>query len=303
MKTENPCIIVICGPTGVGKTDLAIKVAQHFDTEIISADSRQVYKELNIGTAKPTDEQLSKITHHLISHFSIQEKFTAGDFEKVALEIAMDILKRKKIAILCGGSGLYIKAFLEGLDDLPEVPEKIKKALQHELELSGLSNLLNELRKKDPFYFEEVDKKNPHRVIRALAVIRSSGRTFSEFRSGKQKVRPFKVIKIGITRPREELNELLIQRLDSMIRNGLLEEARTLMKFKEKPSLQTVGYKEGFEYLEGKITLEESVELMKRNSRNYAKRQLTWFRKDSGITWFEPDEYNLILEHIRQRLN
>jgi len=303
MESENHCIIVICGPTGVGKTDLAIKLAQYFDTEIISADSRQIYMELNIGTAKPTNEQLSKVKHHLINYISVQEKFTAGDFERVALKIAAGIMNRKKIAILCGGSGLYIKAFLEGFDDLPEVPSEIKKELQKEFETNGLSDMLNELEKKDPFYFEEVDRRNPHRVIRALAVIRSSGLPFSELRSGKKKVRPFKVIKIGIGLSREVLYDTLNQRLDSMIDDGLMDEARAMMKYKNESSLQTVGYNEAFEYLEGKITLEESVKLMKKNSRNYAKRQFTWFRKDSGITWFEPNEYDLILEHIREHLN
>ncbi len=295
-------LIVVVGPTAVGKTDLCIRLAKWFGTEILSADSRQFYKEMSIGTAKPTPTEMMSIPHHFIDSHTIHDAYSVGYFEREALATLEQIYKEKDIAILTGGSGLYIKVVCEGIDDMPEVDMPLRQQLNQLLEDEGLNNLLEKLKKLDPIYYEEVDRANPQRVIRALEVCLSTGKPFSSFRKQKKADRPFECIKIGLNRTREELYERINHRMDLMLQNGLLEEAKALYPYRQHNALQTVGYKEIFDYLEGQYDWEECIRLLKRNSRHYAKRQLTWFRKDEAITWFHPEAYEEIIDFIQKRL-
>ena len=295
-------LIVIAGPTAVGKTDLSIKLAKHFHTEILSADSRQFFREMSIGTAKPTLEEQQGVKHYFIDSHSISEEYNAGQFEIDALKILDKIFQEKDVAILVGGSGLYVRALCEGMDEMPEVAPEIREKLNQRLETEGLETLCLELEKLDPEYYAQVDKANPQRVVRALEVCLASGKPYSYFRNQKKKVRPFQVIKIGLTRNREELYQRIDLRMDMMLQQGLLEEAENLEKFQNHNALQTVGYTEIFDFLKGKYDWEEAVRLLKRNSRRYAKRQLTWFRKDPDFTWFQASEEKEILAFIEERL-
>lgn len=283
MKT----LLVICGPTASGKTELAISKAKEFSTEIISADSRQFYKELTIGTAKPSEAQLKEVKHHFIDSHSITETFTAGKFETAALDLLDKLFRERDTVILVGGSGLYINAVVNGFDPMPEISEPVRKGLQELYEEQGITGLQELLKEKDPDYFAQVDLKNPQRLIRALEVS-LSGRPYSELRkgaSGLRRERPFEVQKLAIDIPREKLYERIDARVDKMMKQGLLDEVKRLVDYKEHNALNTVGYSELFEFLEGKINLEEAVRLIKRNTRHYAKRQLTWFRRDEEIKW------------------
>jgi tRNA dimethylallyltransferase len=291
-------LIVILGPTASGKTELAIDLALHFDTEIISTDSRQFYREMNIGTAKPSNGQLAQIKHHFINHLSVTDSYSAGDFEKEALETANRIFNQKDYCIAVGGSGLYIKALCEGLDDFPEVNDDIKQDIQMRFEQKGIQYLQEELKQKDPEYYKTVDLQNPHRLMRALTVCESSGKPFSLFRKKHLKERPFTIQKFGIKIERQTLYERINQRVDKMIEYGLLEEVKSLKSFWENKALDTVGYREFMDYLNNKITYEKAMELIKRNSRRYAKRQMTWFRKDENIKWFEPSDFKSISASI-----
>lgn len=294
----NKTLIVVSGPTASGKTELAIALARHFETEIISADSRQFYREMNIGTAKPSPEQLREVRHHFINHLSVADTYSAGDFEKDALAMAGQVFKQKDMLVAVGGSGLYIRALCEGLDDFPEVDDKIKQSVQADFEKHGIQFLQNKLKQKDPDYYQIVDLQNPHRLMRALAVCESSSRPFSSFRKKKMSKRPFKIIQTGIEMPRQKLYDRINQRVDNMIESGLLEEVRALKPFWKNKALDTVGYREFIAYLKNEITYEKAIELIKRNTRRYAKRQLTWFRKDPDIKWFEPLELNTIIASI-----
>jgi len=293
-------LIVIVGPTGVGKTEVAIELALHFNTEILSADSRQFYRELNIGTAKPTSQQLSRINHYFINSLTILDDYNAGNFESDALKILEECFQHNQTLILCGGSGLYINAVCQGLDEIPHVPDGVREALNQEFALKGLNDLLEELKSLDPIFYQKIDKNNPQRVIRALEVCRSTGRPYSTFRHNKKKDREFKIIKIGLERDREELYLLIEQRVDDMIASGLFEEAEGLFVYRLKNALQTVGYQEIFGYLEGAYDREEAVRLLKRNTKRYVKRQFTWFKKDPGIQWFHPREFSSIINFITQ---
>lgn len=293
-------LIVIAGPTAVGKTDLCIRLARELNTEIISADSRQIFREMTIGTAKPSAEELQKVTHHFIDSHSIHDKYTAGDYEREALEKVEQLFVSHGRLILTGGSGLYINAVTEGMADIPEVPAAIRETLNQRLASEGLEALTLELQKLDPVYYAQVDLKNPQRVTRALEVCLGTGKKYSELRNQSKKKRDFEVIKIGLIRPREELYARIDHRVDIMIEQGLFAEAEALFPFKEHYALQTVGYKEIFDYLEGLYDKDEAVRLLKRNTRRYAKRQLTWFRKDESIEWFHPDHFESILDHIQQ---
>lgn len=273
-------LLVIGGATATGKTALAIRLARHFGTEILSADSRQLYREMSIGTAKPTEEELAAAPHHFIHHISIEEPYSVGDYEREALALLEKLFQEHEVVILCGGSGLYIKAVCEGLDVFPEVPPEVRQEVESWYAAEGIGPLQEELRKVDPEYYEEVDRQNPHRLIRALALHRASGKRMSELRQGQAKARFYQPHYFQLTMEREELYERINRRVDRMLEAGLVEEARALYPRKHLPALQTVGYQELFDYFDGKHDLEEAVRLIKRNSRRYAKRQLTWFRRD-----------------------
>lgn len=296
-------LITVAGPTAVGKTELCIKLAQQLETEIISADSRQLYREMHIGTAKPTKEELKMAKHHFIDSHSIHTPYNAGDYEREALQLIGQLFKQKKTLILTGGSGLYINAVIEGMADIPEVGEDVRIKLNQRLADDGLDVLVRELKELDPEYYEEVDLKNPQRVTRALEVCIGTGRKYSELRSQPPAKRNFEVIKIGLNRPRAELYERINERMDIMIGQGLFKEAEQLYPFRQHAALQTVGYKEIFDYMDGKYDREEAVRLLKRNTRRYAKRQLTWFGKDEGIRWFHPDELENIILYVRSVTN
>lgn len=291
-------LIVVVGPTAVGKTKTCISLAQHYGSAIVSADSRQFYREMNTGTAKPSHDELQLAQHYLVDHLSIHHPYTVKDFEQDALKAIGHIYASTDIAILSGGSGLFVKAVCEGLDEIPDIPASYRKELIQEYEETGAEPLLHQLQLLDPTYYETVDRSNTQRVIRALEVIRHTGKPFSAFRQNRKAQRPFNLIKIGLTLPREILYARINARMDEMIRNGLFEEAKALHPFKTLNALQTVGYSEIFGYLDGEYDKEEAIRLLKRNSRRYAKRQLTWFNKDQEIAWFSPDEWDAIVHHI-----
>ncbi|GIV33395.1 MAG: tRNA dimethylallyltransferase 1 [Chitinophagales bacterium] len=290
-------LITIVGPTASGKTDLAAAIARYYQTEIISADSRQVYKELNIGVARPDPQLLAEIKHHFIASHSVLDDFNAGKFEIAAIAVLEQVFRNHPVAVMVGGSGLYIKAVCEGLDEIP-ADSRVRKILQQELKSRGLPALVDKLRSVDPAYCSVADLANPRRVLRALEVALSTGRPYSSFRQGHRKSRNFRIIKIGLALPRNELYTRIQQRVDEMMKKGLLEECRKLLHYKEIPALQTVGYKELFDYLEGKTSLPDAVENIKQNTRNFAKRQMTWFRKDAGIRWFNPEQPQVILWYL-----
>ena len=295
-------LIVIMGPTAIGKTEVAIDIAKEFKTEIVSADARQFYKEMNIGTAKPSDEQLKEVRHHLINSLNITDNYNAGSFEKDALNVFDAIYKHNDIAVMVGGSGLYINAVCYGIDEMPETNTETREALSEKYSKEGLQSLVDELKQVDPDYYEKVDKANPHRIIRALEVFRNTGLPYSAFLNKEKKQRPFKVIKIGLDMDRKELYKRINGRVDAMIERGLEEEVKSLSDYKQSNSMQTVGYAEWFDYFDRKISLERVIELIKQNSRRYAKRQLTWFRKDKEIKWFLPDNQGEIVKYIMEEI-
>jgi len=286
----NKTLIVIAGPTAVGKTAAAIAVAQHYQTEIISADSRQFYKEMSIGTAKPSGSELAAVKHHFIDSHSIAESFSVGDFERAGLKVLNNIFSHHDVAVLVGGSGLFIKAICEGFDDLPQADPSIRNQLNEELQQTGIEYLQQQLADVDPEYYGQVDIQNPQRLIRALEVYRSTGRPFSSFRLDQRRHRPFKVVKLGLNLPRPQLYVRINERVEQMIVHGLVEEVRSLLPYRNLNALNTVGYSELFEYFDGKISLADAIEKIKQNTRRFAKRQLTWFNRDAEITWYKPDE-------------
>jgi tRNA dimethylallyltransferase len=293
-------LVVIVGPTAVGKTDLSIKLAKSLETEIVSADSRQIFREMNVGTAKPTEAELLAVKHHLINSHSVAEDYDAATFATDALEVLRQIFSTHQFAILCGGSGLYIKGVCEGFDDIPEVSSEIRDDLVKNYEASGISYLQNLMEELDPELLHQIDRNNPHRLIRALEVRIATGFSISTFRKKNTADRDFNILKIGLELPREILNQRIDDRMDMMIQQGLFEEAKSLYTFREKNALQTVGYQEVFDYMDGKYSYEEAVRLLKRNSRRYAKRQMTWFKRDPDIKWFNPDQCEEILQRINQ---
>lgn len=292
-------LIVIVGPTAVGKTALAIHVAKEFHTEIISADSRQIYRELTIGTAKPNEAELQEVHHHFINSHSIIQDFDAATFGEEALALIYKIFETHDFLVVCGGSGLYIKALLEGFDDIPEVPDRVRDQLIEDFETKGLLWLQNKMRELDPEHLQKIDQKNPMRLMRALEVKLATGQSISTFQKQVVKDLPFKIVKMGLELDRAKLYERIDQRMDEMIGQGLFDEAKELYPFKVKNALQTVGYQEIFDFMDGQYDREEAVRLLKRNSRRYAKRQLTWFKRDEQIRWFKPSEVTAIDEFIR----
>lgn len=298
MKT----LIVILGPTASGKTALAIQLAVFLKTEIINADSRQFYKGMDIGTAKPTPQELTTVKHHFIDTLSPVEEYNVGNYETDALEVLQGIFNNKDQAILAGGSGLYINAICKGLDQLPSGNPEIRKRLEDAFEKNGIAALQKELRELDPEYYQEVDIQNPHRLIRAIEVCILSGEKFSALRKSTSKKRPFTILKIGLLPEREEMYQRINQRVDEMLANGLVEEARTFIPLKEKNALRTVGYQELFSFFENQIQLEEAIDEIKKNTRRYAKRQLTWFKKDPEIHWFAPESQNEIIAFLSNHL-
>lgn len=279
-------LIVILGPTASGKTTLSIALAKHLNTEIISADSRQFYREMAIGTAKPSDEEQDGVKHHFIDSHSIEEVFSAGEFEQAALGVLDTIFKTNDDAICVGGSGMYIDALCEGLDDIPR-DLTIRTELNSFVQENGLETLKEELKNKDREFYNQIDLNNPQRLIRAIEVIRITGKKYSELRRKQHKKRPFEIVKFGISHDREILYDRINRRVDIMVQEGLFLEVESLIKHRGHNALNTVGYKEIFDYLDGKFTKEEAIELIKRNTRRYAKRQLTWFRKDPSIIWLD----------------
>ncbi len=297
-------LINIIGPTAIGKTSLSIKVARHFNTEIISADSRQFFKEMKIGTAVPEKHELEAAPHHFIQHISVEDNYSVGDFERNAIKKLEDLFQSHDLVVMVGGSGLYIKAITEGLDNFPEVDPQIRQNLNKHLEEDGIDWLQQKLFVLDPEYYKSADVQNPHRLIRALEICIETGKPFSSFLDQEKKARHFKTISIGLTADRELIYERINKRVDLMIKNGLVEEARALYSKRELNALNTVGYKELFQYFDGDIDLETAISEIKKNTRRFAKRQLTWFRKDENIEWFKYDEDpQLILEYIERQIS
>ncbi|MEQ8363779.1 MAG: tRNA (adenosine(37)-N6)-dimethylallyltransferase MiaA [Cyclobacteriaceae bacterium] len=291
-------LIVVVGPTAVGKTGIAIQLAKTFHSEIISADSRQLYKEMTIGTAKPSVHELEEVKHHFIDHISIEKTYDAGQYGRDAHDLISEIFKNKDMLILCGGSGLYVKAILEGFDEMPDIPDSLRQEIIEEYNEKGLDWLQQQVSEHDPEYFNEVDQKNPQRLMRAIEVIRHSGLPASSFRKKEKRKLPFGVVKIGLELDRNTLYDRINQRVDDMFEAGLLEEARKLHPKKSLNALQTVGYQELFGYFDGDYDLEEAVRLLKRNTRRYAKRQMTWFKKDDEIKWFQPSQLDEVVNYI-----
>lgn len=295
-------LIVIVGPTAVGKSEVAIEIARKFETDIISADSRQFYKELNIGTAKPTSIQLNAAKHHFIDSHSIQDYYSAGGFERDVLKLLDSLFARSSTAILVGGSGMYIDAVCNGMNDQPEVPQEIRLHYKNLLKERGLDALVEELRIRDLPYYNLVDKNNPQRVVRALEVCLFTGQKFSSFNKNQLVKRPFNIVKIGLTLDRELLYKRIDVRMEKMIKDGLFDEAKQLHPFKDLYALQTVGYTEIFNFMEGQYDKDEAVRLLKRNSRRYSKRQMTWFKRDQEIQWFNPESKEDIDRYVTSRI-
>tara|TARA_R110000796_G_scaffold252619_2_gene388797 strand:- start:43000 stop:43905 length:906 start_codon:yes stop_codon:yes gene_type:complete len=292
-------LISVVGPTAIGKTKLAIELAKHYQTAIISADSRQFFKEMKIGTAVPSEEELATAPHHFIQHKSILESYSVGDFERDAIQLLEDLFQEKNVIILVGGSGLYIDAITKGLDNFPEVQPEIRITLNKQLEKEGITVLQEQLKNLDPYYFNKVDIQNPHRLIRALEICIGTGKHYSSFLNKEKNIRPFNIVTVGIDAERDIIYDRINQRVDLMIKEGLIDEVKLLLKHKDLNALQTVGYKELFNYLDEKWSLNFAISEIKKNTRRFAKRQLTWFRKNEKTIWVD---YNYKISEILNRL-
>ncbi len=290
MYSGQKYLISIVGPTAVGKTAAAIQLANHYQTEILSADSKQLFREISIGTAKPTDEELAQAHHHFINSHQVTEAFSVGDFEKQGLIILKKIFEQHNVAIMAGGSGLYVNAIINGFDDLPAAPPEIREKLNQLLSTEGIEVLQQKLFNADPVYYNQVDLNNPQRLIRALEVFESTGKPYSSFRKGSIAKRDFNIVKIGLDLPREELYNRINKRVDTMIADGLIDEVKALTQYRHLNALNTVGYTEVFDYLDGKTDLATAIAMVKQNTRRFAKRQLTWFKKDKDIQWLPPTD-------------
>jgi len=295
-------LIVLTGPTGIGKTSVGINIAQHFSTEIVSSDSRQIFKELCIGTAVPEKHELEAVKHHFIQTYSITENYNASRYETEALALLEKLFEKKEIVVMVGGSMLYIDAICKGIDIMPDADPEIRASLKKQLEEDGLESLRLQLKTLDPDYYKTVDLKNPNRIIHALEISIQTGKPFSSFRSNQNKERPFNILKIALNCDRAILHNRINLRVDKMDEAGLEQEARNVYPQKDLTSLKTVGYRELFAYFDGEITREKAFELIKRNSRRYAKKQITWFRKDENVTWFEPTQTDEIIQFMKKQL-
>lgn len=294
-------LIVVAGPTAVGKTSVSIRLAEYFHTGIVSADSRQVYREMTVGTAKPSAADRRKVTHYFIDTHSVGEDYDAATYAEEALKVIHELFARHRHVILCGGSGLYIKGVCEGFDDMPRVPEDVRRDLIGKYRAHGIGWLQQQVQEVDPEAFRALDQQNPHRLIRALEVRMTSGKSILSFRKNRRRQHDFDIVKIGLELPREELYARIDARMDDMIADGLFDEARDLYPVRHHNALQTVGYQEIFGFMENKYDLEECVRLLKRNSRRYAKRQLTWFKRDPGFTWFSPHNVEAMIRFIEEQ--
>ena len=295
-------LIVIVGPTAIGKTVLAIELAKFYHTEIISADSRQFFKEMNIGTAKPSKDELAAAKHHFIDSHSVKTLFSTGDFELEALKLMEELFKKYAVLIMVGGSGLYIDSVCKGLDKLPEIDLNIREQLNQQFESEGIVPIQNQLATADPAYFAKVDQSNPQRMIRGLEVFLSTGKKISSFLTAHKKERPFNIIKIGLNTNRALLYDRINQRVDTMMDGGMLDEVKALTPYRQYNALHTVGYSELFDYLDGKTDLPSAVAMIKQNTRRFAKRQLTWFRRDENTKWFEPNHVKEIISFLTTKI-
>lgn len=291
-------LIVITGPTAVGKTALCLDVAKHFHIPVINADSRQIFRELIIGTAPPTEEQMQQVHHDFVGMLGLDDYYSASLFEQQVLELLGRQFLSSDYALMAGGSMMYIDAVCNGIDDIPTIDDQTRTMMKQRLADEGLEALCEELRQRDPEYYEIVDRQNPRRVVHALEICLMTGKTYTSFRKREKRQRPFSIVKIGLNRPREELYERINRRVDQMMADGLLEEAKALYPKRHLNALNTVGYKELFDYIDGRWPLEEAVERIKGNTRRYARKQLTWFKKDESIRWFHPDETETIIKYI-----
>jgi tRNA dimethylallyltransferase len=295
-------LIVVAGPTAAGKTKLSIRLAQEIGSEIISADSRQFYREMKIGTAAPSADELQSVKHHFIGTKSIQEPYTAGMFELEVIELLKKLFDKMNAVIMAGGSGLYINAVCNGIDSLPVIDQEVRTGLNKQFKKEGIEVIRQQLKILDPGSYKVIDLKNPKRILKALEITMTTGRPYSSFLTGENKSRPFRQLKIGLKRDRKELYEMIDKRVDKMTGMGLIDEARNLHQHKHLNALNTVGYKELFDYFEDRITLQEAIQRIKQNTRRYAKRQITWFSRDREITWFHPDEEDKILRFVKEHL-
>ena len=293
-------LIVLTGPTAVGKTELCLRLASHFGIPVINADSRQIYHEMKIGTAAPTDEQLRQARHYFVGQLQLDDYYSASLYEQQVIALLPELFRESDYALMAGGSMMYIDAVCNGIDDIPTVDDETRRVLKQRLADEGLESLVEELRRLDPEHYEIVDRQNPRRVVHALEICHMTGRTYTSFRRNERRQRPFRIVKIALNRPREELYERINMRVDRMMADGLLDEARRLYPRRQLNALNTVGYKEMFAYLDGTWTLEEAVERMKGNTRRYARKQLTWFKKDPDVSWFAPGDYQQIINHLQR---
>ena len=293
-------LIIVTGPTAVGKTSVSLGLAKHFNIPVINADSRQIYKELRIGTARPSEEELQQARHYFVGTLGIEEYYSASLYEQQVLMLLEQLFKTNDYALLSGGSMMYVDAVCDGIDDIPTVDDQTRETMKKRLAEEGLEALCEELHRLDPEYYKEVDRQNPRRVVHALEICQMTGKTYTSFRKRNKKERPFQIIKIGLTRPREELYERINARVDKMMEEGLLEEARSFYDKRNLNALNTVGYKELFDYFGGRWPLHEAVERIKGNTRRYARKQLTWYKKDENIRWFHPDDIQVIIDYITQ---
>ena len=296
-------LIVLIGPTGVGKTELSLSIAEHFQTCILSADSRQLYQDLKIGTAAPTPSQLARVPHHFVGTLGLTDYYSAAQYEADVLEKLEELFQHNDTVVLTGGSMMYVDAVCKGIDDIPTVDKETRELMLQRYEEEGLETLCAELKILDPEYYQIVDLKNPKRVIHALEICYMTGKTYTSFRTHKHKERPFRIIQIGLTREREELYDRINRRVDEMMQEGLLEEAKSVYPFKHLNSLNTVGYKEIFNYLDGEWSLDFAIEKIKQNSRIYSRKQMTWFKRNPNIQWFHPEQKEEIMNYINDQLS